>query len=180
MENPKNAELESLRQHITKYLLDAGSCYRDNMMQHGQNIIKIKSWCVTLYVAAIGFCFTTKMKADHSQIYDFLPLIPVIFFWFLNAYKDYFSEMYQRNQRHKKIEEIFSNLYDYSFEDLKEKYREIINFPFDWPSNGKFNFCRGLKKTLWDIPKIMFFRYVNLVFFGFMFLSWLLIFIIIK
>lgn len=39
MEDPKNAELESLRQHVTNYLLYAGNCYRDTMMQHGQNII---------------------------------------------------------------------------------------------------------------------------------------------
>lgn len=180
MEHKKNIELENLRQHVTKYLLDVGNGYRDNMMQHGQNIIRLKSWCITLYVAAIGFCLTTKLKADYSKIYDFLPLIPVLFFWFLNAYKDYFSEMYQKNQLHEKIKEIFSSLYDYSFEDLTEKYKEIINSPFDWPDKGKPNLWRGFKKTFWYVPKRMFFNYENLVFYGFMFLSWFLIFLIIK
>ncbi len=89
-------------------------------MQHGEYKIKIKTWCITLYVAAVGFCLTPKLKTDYSKVYDFLPLIPVIFFWFLNAYKDYFSKQYQKNKRHDRINRIFNNLYDFSFEELKQ------------------------------------------------------------
>jgi hypothetical protein len=179
MEDKKNAELESLRQHVTKYFLDEINNYRNTMSQHEEYKIKIKTWCITLFVAAIGFCLTSKATKDYSKIYDFLPLILVIFFWFLNSFKDYFSEKFKKHERHDKVKQIFSDLYDYSLEDLRREYKEIINYPFDWPNKGKFKFCRGLKKTFWDIPKIMFFSYENLVFYGFMFLSWLLIFIII-
>lgn len=103
MEDKKNAELESLRQHVTKYLLDEINNYRNTMSQHEEYKIKIKTWCISLYVAAVGFCLTSKAKTEYSQIYDFLPLIPLIFFWFLNAYRDYFSEKFKKHKRHDKV-----------------------------------------------------------------------------
>jgi len=75
---PKNTEqvdIKELREYIAKYLLERMHLIHNSLHQMEQYNVKLKTWCVTLFMAAIGFCLKVgfDLEGNFKGILFWLP-----------------------------------------------------------------------------------------------------------
>ena len=172
-EKNNNQEIERLREHITKCLIDKVSNFRFSINQSIQYQITLKTWCVTLFMASVGFCLTASSNTNYRPIFNLLPFFPILLFWFYHSYRDYITELRQSDEHLKEISKLLSEFYEFSYEELIKISKDLIPKKFEpWTQMGKTKPCRGLKKIFIYTPKKMFLHFENLIFFGTIFIFW--------
>lgn len=169
----ENEDIKEIRQHIVNCLIE-----KQNHLHHVADRwedykIKLKTWCITLFMVSAGFC----LKENFRNFTWILPFAPVIIFWFLHSYREYFEERYYEPPEENRILNVLSEIYDYSLDDLKKEGKKAIAFRVSWKGKGDWILERGFEKIKTHIPK-KFFSFENVFFFGLMFIVWLFVVII--
>ena len=67
---------------------------------------KIRSWCITIWMATLAIVSTGKLTVTLEQKY-ILSLLPIIMFWLLDGFQNSFILMH--SNRAKELENIISN-----------------------------------------------------------------------
>jgi len=181
-------EMAELRAYISKCLIERLHSINNSLNQIEQYKIKLKTWCITLFMVSIGFCLKEGFNTNDSfkeYLFWFLPFAPVIVFWFHHAYKENIIKLSYVSEEVQKITKTLSELYDekYTLEKLRKKGKQVINYKhkklkITWANRNKVNIRRGLKKLFWETPKTAIFNFESVFFFGFLGLIWYLIVII--
>jgi len=151
--------------------------YNETWGIHNDVINRVRNWCVTLYMAAIGFCLYNREKIE--PILYILPLIPVIWFWLYIAYHRYFADFYLNHKDYKKMKNILYNLHSLSREELSKTVDEIQNLTFDGEEKKVWDFCRFFREK---IPGIFIkaWHLEYMLFYGNMILLWILLILILS
>lgn len=179
MENNYNSiKVTELRDHIRQCTFEAVNHFRQVRQFDEEYTLKLKSWALTIFLASAAY--SIQKRDEIGNVFYFLPLIPVLLFGFLYAYKMYSIERYLQHGKFKYIEAAINNLYDYSYEELKEIAQKIYFLELNWQDKGKSKPKRFLFEKIPFIFKIIFINPSNLIFFGGIILSWLVIIFIIK
>ncbi len=137
---------------------------------------KLKSWAISLFLLSVGFCLKEKQNLGNS--YYLIPLIPVILFWLLHSYKLYMIEEQQRKERINKLKSYINNLYKYSHNELINISQNIYSKNNIQGQKKKFDLKRFWKEKIPGIIKNTIFNLQNMLFFGGMIISWIIIIIL--
>lgn len=166
---------EQFRKYLYHYLTHTQDLLETNREYHNKLYINLKAWTITLFMVSVGFCLQYGFDDyKHKFLFWIIPFIPVLIFWFNYAFREYLNEQYKSDTREKQINDIFKNLYKYSFKELNERAEKVIPVKYDWYEKGKRKWKRFICKLIYYVPdKAISFE--NLSFFGMMFLIWLLI-----
>jgi hypothetical protein len=150
--------------------------YNETWGIHNDVINRVRNWCITLYMAAIGFCLLNT--ENRNLIFYALSLIPVIWFWFYTAYHRYFADIYFNHEDYKKMKNILYNLHSLSHEEQIKTVDEIQNLQFDWPKKGEWDRSRFFREKIPGIYKNA--KHLEyMLFYGVMILLWILLIILI-
>lgn len=84
--------------------------------------MKIKNWCITVWLLAIGLTIQTEIE-NYSAMYSIF--VSIFAFWFLNIFYSHYGKI--RKQRLEKICFTLNNLFFYSTEDIME-IKSPINY----------------------------------------------------
>ena len=167
-----DGDVKEIRQHFTKCLIEKINQFQYVAERFEQYKIKLKTWCITLFMVSAGFC----LKEDFKNFTWLLPFAPVILFWFIHSYREYLDGHYYEffPGAGYNIWNVLSEIYEYSLDDLNKIAKETMVFHVTWPDQSKWKIKRGLKKIIYHIPKKAV-SFENVFFFGVMFVVWTIV-----
>lgn len=143
---------KELTDFLSEYIYWRRNCFDKDWDVNNDLINRARNWCITLFMAAIGFCFIYKGKICLPLFMFYtLPLIPVIWFWIYSAHQRIYADIYERHEDFEPMLNIFFSLPFLSKTELEKKVNEIQKLTFYWKNKGQPDLCRFFKKKLWKI-----------------------------
>lgn len=162
--------IEQLRQFVIQLLILRKKDIQDASGYTDEYSLKLKSWSIVVYMAAIGFCLSDKNNL--GIIYYFLPILPVLIMWLLHAYIANRISKYMNHGDWGKINSYLKNIFKYSYKELEEVCSDVFNLQFNWLQKGEFHPSRFLKEKLPGMCRA-FVSAENIMFYGVMILIWI-------
>jgi hypothetical protein len=166
-------ELNEFRREMVECLYKEREIFRIAAYRVCEYKIRLKTWCVTIFMFSAGFCI--KEKESVGVIFYFLPFFPVLLFWFHYAYMDYLQQRTEKHPNAAKLTTVMRNIYEYSSDELKLELEGLIPLNLEVEFKGINNFGRLFNKKIPELFKIAFCHLENLAFFGSMVFLWLMI-----
>ena len=179
MDKEEFEQTKELRLHLSQIVRDKiNHIHHAQTLQHSY-LMKIKSWCLTLFMIAVGFSLKSQ-DVLNGYTYFLLPVIPVLLFWTLHSYMEYFKSIYPERYHLQLLQKHLISLLSYSnreLEQLVEDHERL--FQGTWEKKGQNNLKRFITKKTPGILKSSI-GLINLLFFGGMIFSWVLFWMIQK
>lgn len=118
------------KEPLEKFFIEEIKIIQDIIKRLAFNSFMIKGWAITLVVA------TLLLKGDKYQV--LISFIPLIVFWFLNAYFLWQERMYRKLydwiiSHRLKTDEYLFDMNAYRFEgDVQSKFRIMFSITLGW------------------------------------------------